>query len=85
MDKILPETLEFNHIIKGSNITKQKTKINLNDKYFEYILIKMNILNEELYDYLLFKCDYRNTSKEYKKELRDLLDTSMVNYFNNIK
>ena len=45
----------------------------------------MNILNEELYDYLLFKCDYRNTSKEYKKELRDLLDTSMVNYFNNIK
>ena len=79
----------------GNTINKELTKtkkntqthlsINKEDLYINELISRINIINEELYDYIIFECGYKNTSKEFKKEVRTYLDKVMVNYLNDIK
>lgn len=94
MDKILPLELPFEHIIKknecnssNKKISKSKKKDQTNstliacDTYLNELISKINIINEEFYDYIIFDCGNKNASKEFKKGVRTHLDKVMINYF----
>lgn len=94
MDKILPANLNFEHIIRANDSNTSNTSLSKNqnslhndlscnkgESYLYDIISRINIINEEFYDYIIFKCGYKNASKEFKKEVRSYLDKLMVNYF----
>ena len=65
-----------------NNISKTITP---NDAYVKEIVSRMNIINEELYDYIVFECGYKNSSNEYKKEIKSHLDEIMMSFFKKMK
>jgi len=94
MDKILPLELSFEHILKknecissNKKLPKIKKKVQTNsivnecDTYLNELLSKINIINEEFYDYIIFDCGNKNASKGFKKGVRSHLDKVMINYF----
>ena len=58
--------------------------IDVSDAYFKELISRMNIINEELYDYIIFDCGYKSSSKEYKKEIKTHLDKVMISFFTKI-
>lgn len=65
------------------NAENKSTKPLLNelDPYLNELISRINIVNEEFYDYIIYECGYKNASKEFKKGVRSHLDKVMVNYF----
>ena len=94
MDKILPLEISFEHILNKNECISSNKKlpksnkkvqtnsiVNKGDTYLNELISKINIINEEFYDYIIFDCGNKNTSKEFKKGVRSHLDKVMVNYF----
>tara|TARA_Y100000389_G_C17326104_1_gene445651 strand:- start:152 stop:472 length:321 start_codon:yes stop_codon:yes gene_type:complete len=74
---------------KNKERIKEKTKntnvsiINKEVPYLYELISRINIINEEVYDYIIFECGNKNTSKEFKRDVRSYLDKAMINYFKN--
>ncbi len=81
MDKILSQDLEFKHIFCNN----KGKKINTKDPYFNELLQRINIINHEFYDYIIFNSGYKDSSNEYKKEIKGHLDDVMINFLKKIK
>lgn len=87
MDKCLPDTISFKHIITEIKATKAtntaKTTITKPDPYLTEIVSRMNIINEEFYDYIIYNYNKNNNvSNETKTDVRQYLDKAMVEFFN---
>ena len=81
MDKILSQELVFKHIFSNN----EGKKINTKDPYFNELLQRLNIMNHEFYDYIIYNCGYKDSSNEYKNEIKTHLDDVMINFLKKIK
>ena len=81
MDKILSQELEFKHIFPNN----EGMYIKANDPYFNELIQRLNIMNHEFYDYIIFNCGYKDCSNDYKKEIAAHLDDVMLNFLKKIK
>lgn len=81
MDKILSQELVFKHIF----LNNKGKKVNTTDPYFNELIQRLNIMNHEFYDYIIYNCGYKDSSNEYKKEIKSHLDEVMINFLKKIK
>lgn len=69
---------------KNNKNHNNNASLNVLDPYLKEVISKINIINEEFYDYIIFECGNKDASKEFKMEVRSYLDKVMVNYFKKI-
>lgn len=81
MDKILSQELSFKHIFP----TNEGKKVKTTGPYFNELIQRLNIINHEFYDYIIFNCGYKDSSNEYKKEITAHLDDVMINFLKKLK